>query len=117
MSYYFLFLLKPTQNNKGRKILIAALFESFLQLAAEKKDSINGTARKCFCHSYFEMKTRGCVQSYEGYQILRPFALGVYEMSFITITEDRTAPKQAYEMSVPFDDKPISYPTDINTTY
>ena len=33
-------------------------------------------------------------------------------MSSITISEDRAAPKRAYETIVPFDDKPICYPSD-----
>jgi hypothetical protein len=63
-----------------------------------------------------EMKTRACVQSYEGYQILRHFCLiGVYGMSFITITEDRATHKRAYETIVPFDDKQMCYPSDNKT--
>ena len=38
-------LLKPSQNKKGRKIF---------QLAAEKKDSKNGAARKFFGTYYFD---------------------------------------------------------------
>ena len=43
------------------------------------------------------------------------FALGVYGMSFITITEDRAAPKRAFETIVPFDAKQMCYPIDNKT--
>ena len=43
------------------------------------------------------------------------FALGVYGMSFITITEDCAAPKRAYETIVPFDAKQMCYPIDNKT--
>ena len=46
--------VKPDQNKKVPKISQASpFFESFLQLAAEKKDSKNGAARKFFGPSYF----------------------------------------------------------------
>ena len=40
------------------------------------------------------------------------FALWIYGMSSITISEDRAAPNRTYETIVPFDDKPICYPSD-----
>ena len=48
--------LKPLQNKKGRKkILAAPKMVSFSQLPAEKKDTIFGAARNCFGPSYFVM--------------------------------------------------------------
>ena len=41
-------LIKQSQNKKGRKFVSAAVPVSFLQLAAEKKDTIFGAAETNF---------------------------------------------------------------------
>ena len=48
-------LLKPGQNKRGQKIFqLQHFLNTFSQLAAEKKYSKNGAARKFFSPSYFD---------------------------------------------------------------
>ena len=57
--------VKPGQNKKGQT---APFFKSFLQLAAKKKDSKNGAARKFVGPSYFVTALANSVCS--GFEIL-----------------------------------------------
>ena len=53
-------LLKPGQNKKGQKIFqLHRFWNTFLQLAAEKKYSKNGATGKFFGPSYFMMALVG----------------------------------------------------------
>ena len=62
--YVFYKYVKPSQNRKSQKFFLLHHFlNAFLQLAADKKDSKNGTARKFFGPSYF-VTALVCLESY-----------------------------------------------------